>query len=91
MSEYGHTSQKPAPLLSYSHVEARKAARRKIIDEALERRQQIYTPGSEAFFRVDTFRVRRSGSHWLPINAEATPALLSTDFCLAMSAGLIPV
>ena len=38
MSEYGHTSQKPAPLLSYSHVEARKAARRKIIDEALQRR-----------------------------------------------------
>ena len=43
MSEYGHTSQKPAPLLSYNHVEARTAARRKIIDEAIERRQQIYT------------------------------------------------
>ena len=42
MSEYEHTSQKPAPLLSYSHVEARKAARRKIIDEALQRRGKIY-------------------------------------------------
>jgi len=42
MSEYGHISQKPAPLLSYNHGEARKAARRKIIDEALQRRGKIY-------------------------------------------------
>ena len=47
--------------------------------------------GSQAFFRVDTFRVRRSGSSQLSINNEAAPALLSTDFCLAMSPGLIPV
>ena len=47
--------------------------------------------GSEAFFRVDTCRVRRSGSRQPPFNAEAAPVLLSTDFCLTMSRGLIPV
>src|SRR5260370_33402789 len=40
--------------------------------------------GSEAFFRVDTFRVRRRGSRQLSINTEAAPGLLSTVFCLAM-------
>ena len=43
MTEYGHTNQKPPPLLSSDHVRERKAARRKIIDEAMERRRQIYT------------------------------------------------
>jgi len=43
MSEYGQTKQKPTPLLSYNHVQERKAARREIIDEALERRRKIYT------------------------------------------------
>ncbi|GAC1626765.1 MAG: hypothetical protein NVS4B11_23610 [Ktedonobacteraceae bacterium] len=33
--------------------------------------------------RVDTFRVRRSGSRQLPINTEAAPPLPSTVFCLA--------
>ena len=47
--------------------------------------------GSQAFFRVDTFGVRHSGSHHLLINNEAAPALLSTDFCLAMSPALIQV
>jgi hypothetical protein len=42
------------------------------------------------FFRVDTFRVRRSGSCQLPINTEAAPALLSIVFCLAMSQGFRP-
>lgn len=43
MSEYGQTNQKPTPLLSYNQVRERKAARRKIIDEVLERRREIYT------------------------------------------------
>ncbi len=43
MSEYGQINQKPTSLLSYDYVQERKAARRKIIDEALERRRQIYT------------------------------------------------
>ena len=38
--------------------------------------------GSEAFFRVDTFRVRHRGSGQLSINSEVSPALLSTVFCL---------
>jgi len=40
--------------------------------------------GSEAFFGVDAFRVRHSGSRQLPINNEAAPPLPPATFCLAM-------
>ena len=40
--------------------------------------------GSEAFFRIDPFKVRRSCSRQLPSNTEAAPGLLSTVFCLAV-------
>ena len=50
----------------------------------IKKETQPGNPGSEAFFRVNTFRVRRSGWHYLPINAEAAPALLPTIFCLAV-------
>jgi hypothetical protein len=50
----------------------------------MKNRTTTVIPGSEAFFRVDTFRVRRSGWRQLPINAEAAPALLPTIFCLAV-------
>src|SRR6266699_4553160 len=49
------------------------------------------TAGSEAFFRVDASRLRRSGSHQLLINNEAASALLSTVSCLGVSTGLIQV
>jgi hypothetical protein len=44
MTEYGpHTSnQKPTPLLSYDHVQERKASRRKIIEAVMHRRSMIY-------------------------------------------------
>ena len=42
MSEYGQTGQKPVPLLSCDHVQERKAARRRIIEAAIQRRREIY-------------------------------------------------
>jgi len=43
MSEYGYTTtHKPTPLLSYNHVQARKAARKKLLETIEQRRKQNY-------------------------------------------------
>jgi len=43
---------------------------------------------SEAFFRVDVSRVRRSASRQLPISTEAAPPLSPAVFFLAVSQAL---
>jgi len=48
----------------------------------------ISCTGSEAFFRIDASRVRRSGSRQLSINSEAAPALPLTVFFLVVSQAL---
>jgi len=44
MSEYGHhiTTAKPTPLLSHDPIKAKKAARRKVLEEVEQRRRMNY-------------------------------------------------
>jgi hypothetical protein len=42
MTEYGQNRHKPAPNLFNAHVQERRAARRKLIEEVQQRRQIIF-------------------------------------------------
>ncbi len=42
MTEYGHTGQKPTPLLSYDHVQERKATRKKLLETIFARRRERF-------------------------------------------------
>ena len=42
MTEYGQNRHKPAPILFNAHVQERKAARKKLIEEVQQRRHRIF-------------------------------------------------
>ena len=69
---------------SASHVDDHDRVSGHLLTVLFKNGTRLAGTGSEAFFRIDPFKVRRSCSRQLPSNTEAAPGLLSTIFCLAM-------